>query len=177
MAKKARTKRTKAGVPGAEPGHNSGDDKPVMTASEKQASFLQHRESWNQVQAKVKVAKKLEADVVAALKSDGFTKKQMEIADSLATTKGEAKITAEVGERLQVARWIGHSLGAQMDLFGEPDRTPSVEIAYEEGRRASMTNQKRKPDNHYSPDTEQYRAWFAGYDSHQRELVGGMKAP
>jgi hypothetical protein len=176
MAKKTgkpRTRKTKPDAPGTDV--DPGDEKEALTPSERQALFLTHRTSWNEVQAKIKLAKKLETDVVATLKADGFSKKQMMIADDLGTTKGEAKVTAEVGDRLQVARWIGHSLGAQMDLFEQPDRTPSVDIAYEEGKRASITNKPAKPD--YSPETPQYRAYMAGYSEHQRELLGGLKAP
>ena len=115
------------------------------------------------------------ADVVSALKADGFTKKQMQIADDLGTVKGAVKIETEVSDRLKVARWIGHALGAQMDLFEQPDRTPAVDIAYDEGKRASMTNARAKPD--YAPSSPQYAWYMAGYHDHQRELAGGIRAP
>lgn len=175
---KPRTPKTKPGAPGAVgPGHNSdaGDDKPKLTPDEEQALFLNHRTAWSGLEAKRKVFKKFEDEVKAALKNDGFTIKMMKIADDLTTVKGEAKIEAEVEERLKVARWIGHPLGAQMDLFEQPDRTPSVDRAYEEGKRTSMENKRAKPS--YAPETEQYRSFMAGYHDHQRELVGGMKAP
>jgi hypothetical protein len=176
MAKKPRTarkSRTKPDVPGAS--HNSGDERPGLTPNEEQALFLQHRTSWNEGQAKLKAAEKIVADVVAALKADGFTKKQMQIADSLGSLKGEVKIEAEVADRLKVARWIGHKLGAQMDLFEQPDRTPAVDIAYGEGKRASMTNKPARPD--YAPSSPQYASYMAGYHDHQRELAGGLRAP
>ena len=42
---------------------------------------------------------KIERDVKAALKADGFTVKQMQIADQLLSVKGEAKVTGEVEDR------------------------------------------------------------------------------
>jgi hypothetical protein len=38
-----------------------------------------------------------------------------------------------------------------------------------------MQNEPRKPP--HAPETEAYRAWMDGYESHQRELAGGFKAP
>jgi hypothetical protein len=175
MGKKPRTKSDAPGADGgAGKGHNS-EAKKELTADEKQELFLHHRGVWNGAQAKVKAAKKILDDAIADLKSDGFTRKQMEIADSLGDVAGEKKIKAEVRERLQVAQWLGHAMGNQLDLFDEPDRTPIVDRAYQDGKRASMQNKPRKPP--HAPETEASTAWFAGYDNHQRELVGGLKAP
>lgn len=181
MAKK---RKTKDDAPGADvgdegaaagPGHNSENGKPKLTADEMRSLFLTHRTSWNEWKAKLAVVEKIERDTKAALKADGFTVKQMQIADSLLTVKGEAKITGEVKDRLQVAMWVGHPMGAQLDLFEQPDRTPSVDRAYDNGKMASMQGNPAKPP--HAPETEQYRHWLAGYHDHQRELMGGFKAP
>jgi hypothetical protein len=173
-AKRERKLKTKPNVPGAR-GHNSGDDWPVRTANEEREAFLVHRTAWNNLEAKRAVFKKLEKDTKDALKADGFSVKQMQIADDLTTERGEQKIEAEVSDRLKVARWIGHPMGAQLDLFEQPDRTPIVDRAFAAGKTASMENKPAKPP--HSPDTEAYRAWMQGYHSHQREIVLGMKEP
>src|ERR1700688_38055 len=121
-AKPPRKARTKPDAPGAI-GDNSGDDKPLLTPDEEQALFLQHRRSWIHWQAKRAVVDKIETEMKAALKADGFKVKQMQLADELATVKGEKKVTAEVEDRLKVALWIGHPMGAQLDMFNQPDRT------------------------------------------------------
>lgn len=173
MSKGPRKAKTKPDAPGA--GHNSGDDKAPLTADEQRQLFLSHRTSWNGWKAKLAVVEKIERDVKAALKADGFTVKQMQIADQLLSVKGEAKVTGEVEDRLKVALWTGHPMGAQLDLFRQPDRTPSTDRAYDAGKMCSMENKPAKPP--YDPSTPQYERFMAGYHDHQRELVGGLKAP
>ena len=122
MAKKSTTRKVKTSskAPGA-PGHNSGDDaaKPGLTDTERRELFASHRQAWNEWQAKQAVVDKIGKDVKAALKGDGFTIKHMQIADDLMDAAGEAKVKAEVQDRLQVALWIGHPMGAQLDLFAQ----------------------------------------------------------
>lgn len=166
--------KTKAGVPGAAgvaaAGHNSKGSK--LTSDEERSLFLRHRTSWNEYQAKLKVVEKIGIDVKAALKADGFKVGQMVIADQLTTVKGEAKVVGEVRDRLKVARWIGHAMGNQLDLFEQPDRTPSVDRAFDLGVQDSMEGKPRKPP--HSPETEQYRSYMAGFDKHQETLRGGV---
>lgn len=189
MARKSTTKkprtRTKANAPGAAaavPGHNSDaaaggdDDAPVeLSSDDMQALFFQHRTKWNEYKAKQAVVDQFYDDMTGALKNDGFTIKQMKIADDLMDVAGEAKVKAEVKDRLQVATWMGHPLGAQLDMFDQPDDTPLVDRAYAAGRRQSMQNLPLQPP--HSPETEAYRAYCAGYHDHQRELAGGIRAP
>lgn len=164
--------RTKKTAPGSAALKGLG---PVeRTEDQVRELFLKHRNPWNAAQASLKSAKKRLADVVAALKNDGFKKKQMEIADMFGEVKGEARVTAEVADRLQVARWLGHPMGAQLDLFAQPDRTPITESAYDAGKMASMQNEGRKPP--HAPETEAYRSWMSGYEDHQRELAGKFKS-
>lgn len=184
MAKKprsvngARSQRSR-GKPKTDPaapgGAAVGDNSAKRNSDEMGEAFRSHRSSWNGWKAKRAVVDALERDVKAALKSEGFTVKQFEIADQLGTLKGEAKVTGEVRDRLKVALWIGHPMGAQLDLFEQPDRTPVVDRAYAEGKAASMNDVAAKPP--HAPDTEAYRAYMAGFHDHQRELAGGIKAP
>jgi hypothetical protein len=139
------------------------------------ANFLQHRTAWTNVQAKLAVAQKLVKDVVSAAKADGFLKKEFEVADALAgLPKQEAKITGEVSLRLRVARWISHPMGDQLDLFAEPDRTPAVDRAYDEGKQACMSHERASPT--YSPGIPQYTRWLQGYhDEQERQVKAGIK--
>lgn len=148
--------------------HNS--KQPKRTADEIRRLFITHRTSWNEVQAKLKVVEKLVSDVKSALKSDGYTVKQMQIADQLATVKGDAKVQAEVKDRLQVAQWMGHPMGAQLDMFSQPDRTPAVDRAFEDGKTAGMEGRVRRPP--HSPETPQHESWMNGYYQGQEILQG-----
>lgn len=160
-----------SGAQGAAPaGHNSD-----RTEDQIRELFLTNRTAWNEWKAKRAVVDKLERDVKSTLKADGYTVKQFEIADQLLTIKGEAKVSGEVKDRLKVARWIGHPMGAQYDLFAQPDRTPSVDRAFDNGKQASMENQPCKPP--HDPSTPQYASWMAGYQQHQATLAGGFRKP
>ena len=183
MAKKSRNvkpkgtkQRTKPDIPGALPsiGDNSGKVQRILTDDEKRELFLHHRTKWNQLRAKRAVHDDNMDEFKADLKADGFTLKQMKIADELADIKGEAKVKSEVSDRLQVALWIGHPLGAQLDLFAQPDRTPSDDVAYDAGKMCSMENRPARPP--YDPSTSQYQKFMAGFHDHQRQLAGGLKA-
>jgi hypothetical protein len=168
--KKERTSRTKPDAPGADAASKGHNGPPPLTADEERELFATHRSAWNGWQAKLKQIEKTGKDVKAALKSDGFTIAQMKIADQLAND--DTKVKAEVENRLKVARWLGHPMGAQLDMFA--DRVPISDRAFEEGKQASIEDRPAKPG--YDPDTEAYRNYMAGYHEHQREIVGGMKA-
>lgn len=165
--KRGRPAKAKAAKPNGASGHNQAEDAI-------RENFLQHRGVWNQLTAKQKLLDKQWKDAKAALKADGHKVVQMQIADALSgSAKQEAKVYGEVEDRLKVARYIGHKLGAQYDLFAQPDRTPAVDVAYDSGKQASMENEPKKPP--YDPSTPQYNAWMGGYDDHQKTLMAGFK--
>lgn len=164
-AKSAATKpKPSGGNPRAKPGNNSSNLNP----DEVRALFLSNRTEFVAALAKQKAAKKLVDDVVTQAKADGFTKKELELSVQLADLKGERKVEADVATTLRVARWIGHKMGAQADLFEQPDRTPSVDRAFDAGKQASMEGAARKPP--HSPETPQYASWMAGFDEDQGRL-------
>lgn len=170
-------KRTKPGVPGASGNAGKGDNSAKMTLGEQQTLFAQVRSHWIAAQSKIAIAKKLLSDVVAEAREAGFTKQMMEIADKLATTHGEAKITGEVSDRLHVARLMGHAMGAQYDLFEKAAKEgpATVDRSYDEGRQASASNQAAKPP--YSPETPEYESYMQGFHDHQGEIAKGFKQP
>jgi hypothetical protein len=160
---------------------SGGNGRPLTTADNRRAAdddmrelFLSHRRTWNGWMAKVKALAEVERDLKAALKADGFKVLQFQIADNLSgSPKQEQKVRAAVEDRLKVARWIGHPMGAQLDLFAQPDRTPSVDVAFDAGKMASMNNEPAKPP--YDPNSEQFRQYMAGYHEHQGKLAKGFK--
>lgn len=104
----------------------------------------------------------------------GFTKADFDTAIQLEDAEREAKTKARIARQLVIAKYMGKGLGAQLDMFLEPDRTPSSDIAYEEGRQAHIENKPAKPG--YDPSTEQHRRYMEGYHSVTEERVkGGIK--
>lgn len=163
-APKAKAKAVKPGL-----GHNS-----ERSADAIRSGFNSHRSIWVRLTAEQKAIDRKWTDAKAALKADGYKVLHMQIADDLAgSPKQEAKVHSAVHDRLQVAQWVGHPLGAQLDLFSQPDRTPAVDRAYDEGKQASMENKPRQPP--YDPGVPQYQRWLEGYADHQSTLAAGFK--
>jgi len=176
---KPRKRKTDPGAPGAEGeggdagiGHNSnGRTGSRLTPDEERELFLHHRRNWTIYQNKLAVAEEYGTKIKADLKQDGFKVLHMKIADDLGTPKGEQRVVADVTDRLKVARWTGHAMGKNADLFEFAKRTPVTDRAYDEGKMASMQNQPRQPPEQYAPATDAYNTWMQGYNDHQEELA------
>lgn len=170
------TPKTNAQAPGAaalDTRGNIGDNsKSRLTPAEEAELFGRHRQSWLTWKAKQAALDKIGIEVKAALKADGFKVAHMTIADDLGNVKGEKRVVDQVTDRLKVARWVGHALGQQYDLFekGVIERPPSRVDWRAEGRLASINNKPRKPPPELAPDSDSYRAWMDGYSDHQEEL-------
>jgi uncharacterized protein (UPF0335 family) len=97
------------------------------------------------------------ADVYAQAKHKGFTKADIKWALSL-DTKDSAEVIQEMERRLKIAKWLGHGLARQVEMF--PDRTPVDERAYEMGLAAGKL---RKPNqNPYDPGSAPGQQWQKG---------------
>lgn len=143
---------------------------------EKRSNFFVHLPSWNEWKAKRKAVDQLEKDVKAAIKASGLLVEHFKISDDLASQnkKTATKTMNAVKCRLEVMAWTGDMKARQqLDLFDEPDRTPSVDKAYDIGKQMSMENKAFQPP--FAESTEQYRACSAGYYEHQATLSGGFK--
>lgn len=106
-------------------------------------------------------------------KAEGnFTKADFDTAFAVETSESEARERAKIARSLKIAKIMGSSLGAQLDMFLEPDRTPAADIAYQEGRDASIQNKKASPK--YDPSTEQHRRYMEGFHEHQATLAKGI---
>jgi len=168
--------KTKADAPGAKALAGIGDNSRKVAPLERsdreiQDGFIRHLRNINVYEARLTAVKSQLAALYAKAKNDGYKKRQFQLARDFEDVKGEARINALMDDTLRVARWIGHPLGAQLDLFRE---TPAVPFPRESGRLASMSNKPRKPE--IAPNTEAYEQWMEGYDEHQRELMEGFKA-
>jgi hypothetical protein len=143
------------------------------------AGFHQFRGQWNQIQAKLKAANKELRDMIAEAKNAGYQKQEFAIADMLsAGPKKEAKIIAAVETRLRVARWMGHAMGKQMDLFADFAKEKAADpqdAAYEAGQQAAREGQKAEVPGQYSSQ-ELSQAWLSGYHVEQERIVkAGIK--
>lgn len=88
----------------------------------------------------------------------------------LDSPEGEIAVLARIRAQAKAARWNGLPVGTQVELaLSEPDRTPAVDRAFDEGKQASMSKGPRKPP--YDPSTPQYKSWMDGYSAHQDTLA------
>jgi hypothetical protein len=142
---------------------------------EEKALFLNHH--LPAVRAGRAAVNKATADLRNAYKKakaeGNFTKADFDTAFAVETAESEARERGKIARQLRIAKIMGSSLGAQLDMFLEPDRTPAADIAYEEGRTASMKNEAAKPK--YDPSTEQFRRYMAGFHEHQATIAKGIK--
>lgn len=150
-----------------------------MNAAERQALFITHNTMWSRLADEQKSLDKKKDEAVKAAKNDGFSKKMLDVALKMDDPEKDAKLRAEVRALLQVAAWKGAPIDTRFDLFGgatpPKDQATVTDQAYAEGRTASAHNQPRRVPVQYPAPGEAFNAWLAGYDDHQRELMGGIK--
>lgn len=138
---------------------------------EEKALFLNHhlpavraaRASLNTANANLRNAYK-------KAKAEGnFTKADFDTAFAVETAESEARERGKIARQLRIAKIMGSSLGAQLDMFLEPDRTPAADIAFQEGVHDATQNKAAKPK--YDPSTEQHRKYLEGYHSVSAQRV------
>jgi uncharacterized protein (UPF0335 family) len=94
------------------------------------------------------------------LKDVGFTKADVKWAFEL-QDKDASEVIATMERRLRIARWLGHRVARQFDMF-DKDRTPAEDAAYEDGLAAGK---QRKPNsNPYDTGSPQGQRWQAGFN-------------
>jgi len=167
-APKARTTKAAKAGPAVEAAKTNPD-----VDTEAKALFLHHL-------PKIEAAKKKIADATNALrilyksaKADGMLKRDFDVAIEMQGAEGEKNKKAAIARELTIARWLGYDLGAQLDMFLEPERVPATERAYNEGQSASMQGKPLKCDYHET--TPQYREFVRGFQEHQTTLHAGFK--
>jgi hypothetical protein len=121
----------------------------------------------------VKDAKDTLAILYKQANQDGFSKKDFDEVAKLQGAEGEKIKKAAIARSLRIARWLGMALGAQLDMFEEPDRVPAADRAFEEGKTQAMQGVSLKCD--YAQETEQYRRFAEGWHAGQAILSKGFK--
>lgn len=108
-------------------------------------------------------------------KADGVSAKELNWALELRKSDPDEAL-ATMAMQTRVAKWMGHPIGTQADLFGDGvDRTPSVEKAYGEGRVAGMAGDACIVPEKWAPGGEQHQRWLDGWHDGQRVILEGIK--
>ncbi len=138
------------------------------------ALFLKDKESYSKASEKLKKAQADIRQIGKTIKSDGFSLRQVKLAIQLDSPEGEAEFKSLIANDLLAAQYAGASIGSQLQLFLEPDRTPAVDTAYADGQKASMEGKSAIPP--YDPSTPQHMRWMEGFnDDTDRRIKAGIK--
>jgi hypothetical protein len=108
-----------------------------------------------------------------AAKTDGFLKRDFDVAFRLQGQLGEKEIKAEIARDMTIAKWLGYALGKQLDLFVDAVEHDVEGQAYAEGEEASRENRPAEPI--YAPGTPGFEAYMQGFHDHQEGLAKGIK--
>lgn len=144
----------------------------ALTDEQRQALHYQHCAQYEAAIATKKKADAAIKNVGKIIKAEGGSVDQVKKTLLARTPEGETELRREMAETLEALRWSGVEVGETAELFPE-DRTPSIERARAEGKRAGLAGQPAKPP--HDPNTEQYRAWMEGHGEGQTVLAKGFK--
>jgi len=140
---------------------------------EKRQLFLTDKEAYAKAVEKFKKAQAAVRVIAKTIKSDGFSLRQIKLSIQLETPEGEAEFRSSVANDLLAAQYVGAAIGSQLQMFLEPDRTPAVDIAADEGQRDAMAHKVASPS--YDPSTPQYASYLEAYHAEQaRQIKAGI---
>lgn len=141
---------------------------------EKRALFLKDKEDYAKATERQKKATAAVRNIAKTIKADGFTLRQVKLAIQLESPEGEAEFKSLVANDLLAAQYAGAAIGSQLSMFLEPDRTPAVDMAADEGQKDAMEHKPAKPG--YDPSTPQHKSYMDSYLAEQgRQVKGGIK--
>lgn len=158
MAKRGRPPGSKNKAKDATIGDNSNGAKPELTDAERQALHFQHVKTYQKALGAKKDADAKFKNACKVIKAEGGSVRAVKLTIDLQTPEGEAAFRARMAEEAEIAGWNG--LGVQIDLFAD-ERQPAEDRAFEEGRRAGMKGEPKKPP--YDPSVPQYGKWMDGH--------------
>lgn len=145
-----------------------GDNSQPLTDEQSQALFFHHRRLYKHALAKKKEADAAFKNACKRAKSEGVDPKSIKFSIELEADE-DGSIAAEQAERERVAAWMGLPFGGQADFF---DRTPIVDKARAEGKRAGMEGETCQPP--YEAGGEAGQAWMHGWHDGQRALMATL---
>lgn len=172
-------KKPKIDKPAKEPKAPKGEPKRTDVAGsntmdpQKRALFLSDKDKYAKAIERQKSATAAVRNAAKTIKADGFSMRQIKLAIQLETPEGEAEFRSLIANDLLAAQYQGAAIGAQLSLFLEPDRTPAVDMAYDEGQKDAMEGKSAKPG--YDPSTAQHARYMDGFhDVTAKRIAGGI---
>lgn len=146
-------------------GHNSGEVEVVLTEEQRRALLIHGIKKIEELQVQMESIKSDIRNERKKLKADGFDRFEVDYALRLRKVDETEEMDRRRREA-RVAQWLNHPIGTQLDLFAdEPDRTPSVDKAYEDGKISGMEGVTCSPPSHLGQ--EQRSRWIEGWHDGQ----------
>ncbi len=154
----ARTATKEVGI-----GHNSQE----LTDEQQQVLFFQHKAKIISLKEKIASETALLRNAYKLAKSEGFTKKDIDFAISLENDNDNEALERRRREAM-IARWMGHPIGTQPDMFDDAKSSHGADRNFEEGKRAGMAGEDNASPHNLS--TEAGQAWTKGWHEGQKAL-------
>ena len=172
--------RKKADAPASNGSAGLGHNRPELTPDEKRVLLVTAIEKIVKVEDALKEHSKNERAKIKQerkrLFADGFAAVEVDYALLLARST-DAEVLDRRKREADVARWLGHAVGHQADMFGDGvDCTPGVDAAFENGKNAGIKGDTCKVPDRWSEASEQGQRWMEGWHEGQKLLMSdGIK--
>lgn len=88
----------------------------------------------------------------------------------LESQEGEEEKKDELAATIEVAAWVGSSIGTQLRMFDDADGVPLGMRAYDDGRRTGLKGNPAKPPSQFSSG-EPMQQWLHGHSDGNGELA------
>jgi ribosome modulation factor len=159
----AKNKQPDEAGPG--PGHNSVD----LTEEQRRAQLIKGCVEIEELQESVATLRTAIGNVKKRLKAVGIERFEVDYALRLRRVDETEELDKRRREA-RIAAWCNHPIGTQPDLFSdEPDRTPSVDKSFEDGKIAGMEGRGCEAPTHLGQ--EQQQSWIKGWGEGQELLA------
>ena len=147
-----------------------------MSDQDRQALLFSHAKKLKPLLAAKKEAADAVTQAFELAKSEGVTRKEIELKIAFESGEGIDKVKAEVERIQRIARWSG--VGRQLEMF--TDNETVRQRHFEDGRRAALDDQPAKPPGHLAQKDAQ--TWSEGHAAGRNTLNAqrvtfGIKAP
>lgn len=167
--KKSRTKKADAATAAPEAkGSVSQDNLPKIDPKMREIA-RHHTVEYIKLKGALTKAQRAMQKLGKEVKGDGLTMRQIKLMVELSTPEGEAAWRMTIANDLIAAQYQGAAIGQQLALFLEPDRTPAVDIAYDQGVQDSMDGKTAKSP--YDPSVPQTQSYLRGYHDETERRV------
>lgn len=143
-------------------GHNSNGE---LSEDQLQALGYHHKGKFEAALAAKKAADAAFKTTCKRAVADGVSVDDIKLLIRLDTPEGEAALRDELRRTLRVAGWSNSEIGTQFTFDDIPDRSPLVDRALAEGKKAGMEGQTPNPPYEGEAGQAWLEAWHQGQEA------------